>query len=42
MVERKPDGDYVMYAPQKVYKHMALGLGNGRDSDEETGTSCPI
>ncbi|KAJ4402306.1 hypothetical protein N0V91_007340 [Didymella pomorum] len=36
MVERKPDGDYVMYAPQTVYKHMALGLGNGRDSDEET------
>lgn len=39
MVERKPDGEYVMFAPQTVYKHMALGLGNGRDSDEETGGS---
>ena len=37
IVERKSDGEYVMYAPQTVYRHMALGLGNGRDSDEETG-----
>ncbi|KAJ4379170.1 hypothetical protein N0V86_005214 [Didymella sp. IMI 355093] len=36
MVERKPDGDYAIFAPQTVYKHMALGLGNGRESDEET------
>jgi hypothetical protein len=42
MVERKPDGEYAMFAPQTVYKHMALGLGNGRDSDEETGTSYSI
>lgn len=42
MVERKPDGDYAMFAPQTVYKHMALGLHNGRESDEETGMSCVL
>ena len=37
LVERMPNGEYALYAPQTVYKHMALGLGNGRESDEETG-----
>ncbi|KAF2631295.1 hypothetical protein BU25DRAFT_407808 [Macroventuria anomochaeta] len=36
LVERAPNGEYALYAPQTVYKHMALGLGNGRESDEET------
>ncbi|KAJ8113923.1 hypothetical protein OPT61_g4075 [Boeremia exigua] len=36
LVERAPNGEYALYAPQTVYKHMALGLSNGRDSDEET------
>ncbi|KAL1608744.1 hypothetical protein SLS59_001934 [Nothophoma quercina] len=35
LVERTPNGEYAMYAPQTVYKHMALGLGNGREEDEE-------
>lgn len=38
MVERLPNGEYALFAPQTVYKHMALGLSNGRESDEETGT----
>lgn len=44
LVERTPNGDYALYAPQTVYKHMALGLGHGRESDEETGIplSCSI
>jgi hypothetical protein len=37
LVERTPNGEYVLYAPQTVYKHMALGLGDGRERDEETG-----
>lgn len=37
LVERGPNGEYALYAPQTVYKHMALGLSNGRESDEETG-----
>ncbi|KAJ4324124.1 hypothetical protein N0V94_001480 [Neodidymelliopsis sp. IMI 364377] len=36
LVERTPNGEYVLYAPQTVYKHMALGLGDGRERDEET------
>ncbi|KAF1933429.1 uncharacterized protein M421DRAFT_415772 [Didymella exigua CBS 183.55] len=36
MVERNADGDYALFAPQTVYKHMALGLSDGRESDEET------
>lgn len=39
LVERTPNGEYAMYAPQTVYKHMALGLGNGREEDEEAGMS---
>ena len=39
LVERMPNGEYALYAPQTVYKHMALGLGNGREGDEETGKS---
>jgi hypothetical protein len=37
LVERLPSGEYALFAPQTVYKHMALGLGNGSESDEETG-----
>ncbi len=37
LVERAPGGEYTLYAPQAIYKHMALGLGSGKDSDEETG-----
>lgn len=37
LVERGPNGEYALYAPQTVYKHMALGLSDGRESDEETG-----
>lgn len=37
LVERLPNGEYALYAPQTVYKHMALGLGDGREVDEETG-----
>ena len=40
MVERKPDGEYAILAPQPAYKHMALGLNYGRESDEEAGMSC--
>ncbi|KAJ4989355.1 hypothetical protein SVAN01_05080 [Stagonosporopsis vannaccii] len=36
LVERAPNGEYALYAPQTVYKHMALGLGVGRETDEET------
>ncbi|KZM21863.1 hypothetical protein ST47_g6986 [Ascochyta rabiei] len=36
LVERTPDGEYALFAPQTVYKHMALGLGNARETDEET------
>lgn len=39
LVERTPNGEYALYAPQAVYKHMALGMGSGRESDEETGPS---
>ncbi len=42
MVERAPNGEYALYAPQTVYKHMALGLSSARDSDEETGASPHI
>lgn len=38
LVERRSDGEYALYAPQTVYKHMALGLSDGKESDEETGT----
>jgi hypothetical protein len=37
LVERLPSGEYALFAPQTVYKHMALGLGNGKETDEETG-----
>ncbi|KAH6622360.1 hypothetical protein C7974DRAFT_220659 [Boeremia exigua] len=36
MVERTSNGEFALYAPQTVYKHMALGLGSGRESDEDT------
>ena len=42
LVERTPNGEYALYAPQTVYKHMALGLGAGRESDEETGMSLGV
>lgn len=38
LVERMPSGEYALYAPQTVYKHMALGLAGGKVVDEETGT----
>jgi hypothetical protein len=37
LVERTPNGEYALYAPQTMYKHMALGLGGGNEGDEETG-----
>jgi hypothetical protein len=38
LVERDQKGEYVMCAPQTTYKHLALGLGGGRDGvDEESG-----
>lgn len=39
LVERAPNGEYSLYAPQTVYKHMALGLNAGRETDEEAGMS---
>ena len=36
LVERTAQGEYIMYAPQMNYTHMALSLG--REGDEEAGT----
>ncbi|KAJ4347384.1 hypothetical protein N0V95_005481 [Ascochyta clinopodiicola] len=36
LVERTPDGEYALFAPHTMYKHMALGLGNAQETDEET------
>ncbi|KAF9694917.1 hypothetical protein EKO04_007181 [Ascochyta lentis] len=36
LVERTPEGEYALFAPQMVYKHMALGLGTAKEIDEET------
>ena len=38
LVERTPSGEYALYAPQTMYKHMVLGLGGGQEVDEDAGT----